>query len=188
MNTNHCWYNLDIDISNALRSDVSFERTHFDVWSFKNAEEIFNSEWISYIDQLGLSISETMVFYRPADSEDSDAHIDGYAGSYKTFAINWVIGGYNSEMSWYNLPLNENKQEYTTAKTPYISWPIEQLTKIDQYKIVNIPTLVRVDLPHSIVVNDEPRLCISFRTHRFRNNWNTIINYLKLKKLLIERE
>jgi len=188
MKEDHCWYNLNIDISNALRSDISFTRSDLRVWSFKDPREVFSDSWIDYMTRLGFPIFEIMVFYRPANCVDTEAHVDGFTGSYKSYAINWVVGGDDSEMIWYNLPEQEPPQTFTMAKTPYLSWPIKQLTEIDRCTISNTPTLVKVNLPHSIIVKDQPRICISFRAKSFRNNWNFVTKYLKVKNLLIPRE
>lgn len=193
MNNEYCWYNLNLDITGALRSDFSLDEPSWTVKRCPHATDLFNQSWLDYMTDLGLTVTNTMVFYRLPSDKIEEAHSDIYFESdgtmvYRSFAINWAIGGEDSEMEWYRQTDQPVDLELTMANTHFFSWPIEQLTKIDQVAITNVPTVVRVDLPHRIVVRDRPRIGISVRTRPFNNKWSNIVAYLRFKKILIERK
>lgn len=192
MNKQHCWYNLNIDISNAVRPDFDFGD---DRWYFKRtttSSDMFTVDWLEYMRGLGIPITATQMFQREVGSPTTHAHIDVMAVdsqkiSCRTFAINWAIGGRDSEMIWYDLPNNDSPVLYTRANTPYVEWSTTDLTEVDRCCIQSQPTVVRVDVPHSVKVKDEPRISISVRTNGIPNDWDTAVDYLLNKQILIPR-
>jgi hypothetical protein len=187
---NHCWYKLNIDISNALRSDWKFESQRNDMKQFASSD-VFNDSWLQQLKYNNLQIDSTIVHFKQRFFRDVEAHIDTSNNGKKNscFGFNWVIGGKGSKMIWYNMQENNPGITYTTpAGTPYVAWPIKSLTEIDGCEIQSEPVLIRVDVPHSIIVGDDPRLSISARTNINFMSWSEIVNYLRKKNLLIERD
>ena len=189
MNNLHCWYKLNLDFSNALRPDFSL--TSY-IKHFSNPTDIFTADWIEYMSDHGLPVTNIMTFSRPAGEQPIYAHVDGLADNstrplYRNFAFNWVIGGRDSEMIWYELPDIPIPVSYSPANTPYRALATANLKEVDRCCIENQPTLVRVNLLHAISVKDEPRISISARTNRIPNDWNIAVNYLRDKQLLVER-
>ena len=143
------------------------------------------------MESFGLPMLGIMLFYRPANYNTNIAHIDtnkyDHSKVYAS-ALNWVIGGKNSMMHWYDLPDKLPPVKMTKATSTYQSWTISELVEINQVNIDNQVTLVRVDLPHSVSVDNEPRWCFSAR---FKDcdiiTWNSIIDLMKAKNLLIDR-
>jgi hypothetical protein len=192
MNNQHCWYNLNLDVSNALRADFDITGITPGIKNYPNVADIFTIDWLEYIESLGLPISSVLIFCRLAGEEDLDAHADVHSkpqpgSEYRAFAINWVIGGQNSEMRWYKMPENTTPIRYTPANTPYITWPIKELTEVDRCCIQGQPTMVRVNVPHAISVKDEPRICISVRTNAIPDDWDRAVDRLLNKQILIPR-
>jgi hypothetical protein len=203
MNNEHCWYNLNLDVSNAIRPGFDMGDQTWTVKRIMNISDMFTADWLEYMSDLGMPITATMMFQRQVNTVQSSAHVDVMISDKQTpesllkqtpicrnFAINWVIGGRDSEMKWYNLPGIPNDGstvQFNLANTPYMNWPITELTEIDRCCIQSQPTMVRVDMPHAIEVKDEPRIAISVRTNGLPNDWQIAINYLRDKQLLIER-
>ena len=194
---NNCYYRLNIDVSNALKPDWKHQCGTFDVtgkygvWQ-PPSNLIFNQEWLDYMKSIGLPIVNAMIFYRGSYAHTVDAHIDvSTAQPFRThnFGINWCVGGKGSEMLWYELPPNaEQKVTYTRAKTPYVSWPLKELTEVERCHIGKQVTLVKTGLPHAIVMGEEPRWCFSART--FIPNdipWQEVVELMRSKNILIER-
>lgn len=194
---NNCWYELKIDTSNALRKDWAWDVSELvNNMNVKVVDHsIFNIEWLDYMESIGIPIYRAVLFYRyPSDNTRHYAHIDINKTVTGTvpWAINWVIGGENSKMVWYNFPKDyydlskDNCVERTMANTPYVSWKINDLTEIEQREIKNVSTLVRTDIPHSITMGEVPRWCISIK-RSLSYTWEELIVHLRSKNLLIER-
>lgn len=192
MNNEHCWYNLNLDITGALHSDFRLYEPSWTIKYSKMATDFFTDEWIKYVNNIGISIVSTMIFYRAANDEIGEAHSDIYFDSsgnmgYRSVAINWAIGGSDSTMEWYKQPEHSGELKHTLTKTQCLCWSTNNLVKIDQVTIgKSTPTLVRVDLPHRVVTGSEPRIGISIRP-MIQNNWKKTTQYFKFKKILIER-
>lgn len=173
---NKPWHVLNIDVSNAVREDFNFEeelaKTHAHksgqwLWSFHKSElaTIFNSEWLEYMKSLNLEVFTTLMFYRQPFFV-GEPHIDLPTN----FAINWVIGSADeSEMIWYKMPsmVDYAKESRTAPAGGYVYLPLSPdiLIETDRRIIADIPTLVRTDIPHSILMQSRPRWAVSVRVN-----------------------
>jgi hypothetical protein len=197
MTDNHCWYKLNLNVKNALRPSWKFPRHNgkYGIWHYE-AVEMFDIGWLYDTHDKGISLINAMLFFRGPGYNNNTAHMD-LAENKKNglqvwnFGINWCIGGRDSEMVWYNTPTDFNLHKdvpYTAAKTPFISWPINELTEIERHNIGNTVTLVNTGIPHTVNMNNDPRWCISVRGF-FRDNitWDEIVSEMRTNKLLIER-
>lgn len=189
---NHCWYELDLDVTDAIRHD--FELSPVGFRTFRNPRVVFTDQWIGQLAKLGLSIRRTTVFYKSVDVHSPYAHIDGdqfpdqHRPEYSSFAINWVLSGERSEMIWYDMPDNPDADiVQTPGDTPYRWWHHENLTAIDSHRITDRPVILRIDTPHRIKIEQEPRIAVSIRTNSHNNDWQAVINDLRSKNILVER-
>jgi hypothetical protein len=186
---NKCWYNLRISIEYALREDWSFPKPYSsdaNLW-INPAQNIFSETWLKSMHYRGLPISKGMIFYKPPMTIDQIAHIDlGPSGEFLHCGINWVYGGSDSQMIWYNTPDNFSvyNSKDTDANTKYASWPVTELTEIDKYTLTEEPTLVNVGVPHNIKMGVEPRWCISARIDLPLNSWEEFVEHLRSKQLI----
>jgi hypothetical protein len=189
-----CWYQLNLNINNSIKDDWMFPiptNGQHGIWRLET-HDIFKEEWINYIKTLGLDFDNVMLFYRGPGLSSTSAHIDicnMEPLEFSTCAVNWVIGGEGSEMVWYDIPPGDLEIKYTEANTPFIQWDINSLNKIDSCKIKENPTLVKVSIPHGIVVGEHGRWCISARP-LFENtmfDWDQIVSKFKSTRLLVER-
>lgn len=191
-----CWYQLNLNVENAISKDWKFPETNgfwggIGIWSFKQ-DVIFNSDWVQYMSDIALPIKSSVVFYREPNLVDDEAHVDLLGeigeGEKKTYlGFNWVFGGKGSEMIWYDLPPGEQKIQLTPAGNKFLCWKISDLVEIDRCSIQNIPTLVRIDYPHCISVGGEARWCISARTGLHDLTWDEAVEHLKTKNIIIDR-
>jgi hypothetical protein len=192
MNKDHCWYNLNIDVSTAIDSNWQWQSTgHKNNMRNYKADEMFSDWWLDKMSSINIPITGSLVHHKPKFFSSSEAHVDTYKGvGGAVFGINWVIGGRNSEMIWYEIPddIYRGADKITPANTPYVAWPISELKEIDRCVIGSQAVLVRVDRPHAIVVRDQDRLSISARTNMKFLSWNGVVNYLNKKNLLTERD
>ena len=191
-----CWYRLNLDVENAISKDWQFPKGGVEWdgvkhWSFKE-DKIFNPEWIKYMNDVALPINRSVVFYRGPNLADSAAHadlvnLDGVSGQRTYLGFNWVFGGAGSEMIWYDLPTADPVIKPTPTTNKILSWPLADLVEIDRCSIQNVPTLVRIDYPHSISVANEERWCVSARTTLYNLTWDEAVEHLKTKNIIIDR-
>jgi hypothetical protein len=189
---NNCWYSLNIDFSNALRKDWVWQIPDLNRFFVQcvNPLILFNPEWLNYMKSIEVPINYVMLLYKSSNNNSSIAHVDLKSEkplSYVHYAMNWIIEGQDSEMTWYNLPEESSNVNYNAAPNiPIQDWPISTLTEIDRANIINSFTLVRTDVPHN-VVNKNSRLALSVRSAQSQLNWQDSVDHFRSKNLLIER-
>ena len=189
--TNHCWYTVKIDMEKAFNPSFVLPFTNqkpLRMWGYKPSD-IFNPEWIEYTKLLGINFKGIILFYRKNYIEAKKAHIDIYPPSVIThFGFNWVGGGKGSKMIWYETPKEKTDIKYTDVNTPYLDWPVTELTPIEEYEIKDKLTLVKTGIPHEIYNVTNDRWCISARTDWLSNtSWEEIVDYLDKRNLLEPR-
>jgi hypothetical protein len=86
-------------------------------------------------------------------------------------------------MRWFNFSdqyvINYNNHQLTPQKSKYFEIPYQELTLTEEVTIGNIPTLVRVNLPHDIVLNGKPRWAISLRIQFKSNCWSDTVEFMR---------
>lgn len=187
---------MNIDITNAINPlykwvyNVNAPIPQFRVWTIES-QKLFNKKWTEYLNSLGLETAYTsIVFYRPPGGTDQMAHIDLDSNSTQdniipaTFAINWIVGGKDSKMIWYDLPQGHMTVTQNAPMVYDVKWPIDQLTEIDSKALQLEPTLVRVDVPHAVQAGDQCRWCISLRIYLDNMSWEEGVAYFKQKGLI----
>lgn len=200
------WHVLKIDISSALKPGLRlqqfYENSEFfgkglGIWDFGKktnyaVEDLFSESWLSKMEDMGIPVNSSLLFYRKPHLIYPEAHIDVFSDMAPAiYAINWVADpSDDSEMVWYNVPdsLGESKIIGSTD-TPYISWPLDQIEKYEFSRkcLGNIPTLVSTGTPHNIVVREKERWSISIRIRyhdgKLLNSWQEVVEFYQ--KLII---
>ena len=196
--SNKSWHVLNIDISNAIQPNFSFDNILAETpelaqhlkefqWvmqSYRQGEllKVFTKEWLNYMAHKNLEISAVLLFYRQAHC-DEPPHCDlpfNPQGELSC-SINWVLGEDTGDMIWYLPPVNSDNGQYalTTNDLKYMKFAENELTEIERRQIGNLPTLVRVDIPHKIAMRETSRLLISVRTKFKSNSWDQMLEHLK---------
>lgn len=192
---NRCWYRINIDTANALKQDLIKDRYgKFSIESFrKNQRDVFNREWLDQLEHQVGEINIVLIFSRPEHMSTKVAHVD-LTNSLKPvwFSLNWTLTGKSSYMLWHEPPENHleiKNVDNTMSNDFFLHWPVQELPVIDQYEITNQMTLVRTDIPHSIIVNSEPRISIAVRptiSADIDYSWDKAVEFYRNKNLLIE--
>jgi hypothetical protein len=189
---NNSWYDTKISppIFNLEWVFPKPNNVNNGVWRLEN-EIVFDKDWLNCIKELDISLSKyAMVFYRPANFNTNYAHIDinvDDTTKSTVLGLNWIIGGEDSEMVWYELPNDNKNLSYTVANTPYVNWKMGELKEVDRCRIHSKLTLVRVDVPHGIIMRNSPRWAFSLRLSGNKKNWDEAVSFFKSKNLLEER-
>ena len=186
------YYQLNIDISNSvnqqfdlnvlLGSSEFLQKNHWCQWFFGGEElcELFNILWLEYMKDIGLDIQHAYVFYREPWLYDNTPHVDTEKTNTLSHTINWVITPDDSKMVWFKFKNSINGE---VVKSPtgkqYTRWNRGDLIETDSHIIGNVPTLVRVDVPHTIDMQKNPRCCISIRTKEKVLSWEQTVSSLQ---------
>lgn len=195
MTIEKCWYELNIPCEEALNPNWNFpdvDGKEFGVWDFK-AHQIFNPKWIYSLAQKGLTVAEALVFYRAPGHNTDHAHLDihrSHPVKISTFGLNFIIGGQDAHMTWYQTPRINYKPTPGAAGTVYYNWPISSLNEIDRHVLAEKRlTMVRVGIPHTVIMGDQPRWCISARCATVeRMYWGQITEWMRKRDFLVERD
>jgi hypothetical protein len=212
MNYKKPWHRLNIDISNAVRKDFDFEKLYQDkmpefisapggIWCslpedvdmsdnkivMNNCfliDQLFSQEWLNYMRGINLHVQSVTIFYRKPYYIHPTAHIDlSRSGSPSIFGINWVLDPMDdSEMIWYDVPVNVSEISYSPADTPYQNYELDSVKDhvLDQCCIGHCPTLVNVGIPHNVIVKSRARWAISVRLiPGLTNSWQNTVDYFK---------
>jgi len=194
MSNNKCWYETTINFEGAFNKNWNLPEIKPGEWSTKEGiwraktHQVFSTDWLKYAKSLELSLlGTTLLFYRRPFYFAQRAHVDVQPES---CSVNYIIGGKNSQMIWYEKTNITQERDVLTsvAETPYLSWPVSELKEIERTTISNTKiTLCRVDIPHAIIVGDEERWCISMRlSGNIFYNWDDTVDFFRKKNLLIE--
>lgn len=148
---------------------------------YPDPSEVIGQDWLGYMQSRGSRITSVIVFYRAANSPSRVAHIDVNARKYvTTCAINWVIGGEGSHMSWYDPPpgLDVGSMEITIAsgKTHHLGFDASTLREISRCEIKDSPVLVRTNIPHQVSVSSHDRWSISMRFGGRYQTWESAVD------------
>jgi hypothetical protein len=115
-----------------------------------------------------LEIRLCEVLYKPPNAF-SKIHIDGNDPSKNDLTkINWVIGGEDSKMVWYDIkdsyyakPLSDSLVKTSTSYAAYaIVYIPEDVNEVYSENIRG-PSLVQVGIPHNVITNSQARWCMS---------------------------
>lgn len=160
---NFYFLNLDIPL---FKDGITLDNIPKTFITIIDKEKYLNEKIFNFFDSLDLEIFFVETFFK-TPNKSGGIHIDASGGDYTK--INWVFGGGDSKMGWYE-PIDKKFKPIfkTPAGTPYISYTRNQVTEIENTVIKN-PTLVQVGIPHNVFDVTEDRFCVSIL---FKNKIN----------------
>jgi hypothetical protein len=187
------WHVLDIDISNAVRKNFDFQNLYSKseyngkpagIWNFMHntVDQLLSQQWIDYMHSIGLPVKSAMVFFREPYYIHSGAHVDVFwNGEIAIGAINWILDPMDdSEMIWYDVPLDSGQSLLTPAQTKYLHWDLDSVENhvLDRRCIAAQPTLVNVGIAHNIIVKSRSRWAISVRLESgVVDSWQEMVDF-----------
>jgi hypothetical protein len=136
---NYC-VDLNLNISLLKKDFVLPKHRHT-----KHSIDILNAEVIDFFEQRNLFISLIEIFYSPPFFE-SKIHADGILGDYTK--INFIYGGMNGVMSWYNSDRIEKSTSINSIGTAHTLFDKNEVDLIFQKNIKQ--SLIQVGIPHSV--------------------------------------
>ena len=183
----HCYYRTILDPTNMYDKNWKYVPTK--IFDLQLNIVPITDYFIKYLESFGLLFDSTLFFYSKI-ALNCTAHIDMYTtGGLANPGLNYIIGGKNSLMTWYNTPTYTEKPSLSSAGVIYQEFLVKDLELIDSYELKqNELTLVRVDIPHSVRIGQEPRMCISIRFKPKKHiPWNSHVEMFSAKGLIIPR-
>jgi hypothetical protein len=185
----NCYYELNVDVTNAIRKDFDLNELlvgnvqQIRLWDYigDKKTELFTDAWLGYMDSIGVPIAGALIFWRQANYQHPTAHIDVAPNNYSglSAAINWCVGEDKGQMVWYEIPEKTGNTNQTPVDSNYQEWQTSQLVELQRKVIGNKPSLVRVDLPHNIIMGDVPRFLITARTMEVFQSWDDVKTYFR---------
>jgi hypothetical protein len=153
-----------LNFCHKLNSDL-YPIKNFDISIVKHPHtqidlKYLNPEFADWLLTFNLYISFMELYYKEVLTNKLQIHIDNEPGDYAK--INYILGGKNSTMNWYELKKNINvdNQLIKTAGNTICTTVFDfQVNKIHEEGIFGL-NLVQVGVPHDIYNPEEPRYCI----------------------------
>lgn len=140
-----------------FKDDFNFDKLKIASHS-KIEDQDLNPELVEFLDKLGFEIRLAECFYRKPYT-GSRTHRD-VKGSKSATKLNWVYGGRNSLMNWYEPISDIERTAVTDIGITYVYYLKEDIRLLHRQKI-GFPSLLEVALPHDITMGDEERTCVS---------------------------
>lgn len=156
--------NLDIDIP-VLSSGVDLEKFQQQQHTQVAITDI-NPTLISWFKQYNINIAHPESFYQPVRLSTFIHSDSAYIGDTHCqgdyVKLNWVFGGKNSRMNWFDISPDTKHTMHKKSKilTDFRSYQEHEL-KLAHTQAIGNPSIVQVGVPHNIYNPTEPRLCIS---------------------------
>lgn len=139
-----------------------------------------NTKIIDFFKNKNLQITLAESFYRmPEDIAVPNIHKDA-PGLTDATKINWVYGGGDSVMNWYQ-PKVDNIQTNTSAIGITYEYYKRDDVELIHSQRVGFPSIVQVGLPHDISNITSDRLCISVFVKEISTT--SFITFEKAKKI-----
>lgn len=191
------WHVLNIDTSWSINNNFDFDKLQSTsdqsdqpvaMWYFKDSamQKVLDAEWINYMASINLSIDYCLIFYRQPFYLCPTAHIDLHYNTQtpNVYGLNWVFSpDDDSYMTWYNAPIETGILGETPAKTKYVYWNMDEIKnkEISRRTLGNHLTLVRTDIAHNVLVNQQTRWSMSLRfigeVEKNLHTWQDAVDY-----------
>jgi len=188
------WHRLNIDVANAISESghatiaqwikqlpAHIPGGYWRIYHDEGVPEFFNQTFLKDMEDRGLPVAMSVSFYRRSGYCHPTAHIDGSMTKKPIYGLNWVYTpNDDSDMVWYESPDYNVPTTTTEYGTAQVDIDTTNLAEVGRVCVGNQLTLVRVDIPHNIIVRQNPRFVVSLRC-RFDDfeSWDQAVEYFK---------
>jgi hypothetical protein len=148
--------NLDIPL---LKPEINL----YNITEYHNkftVTEYINSELVKFFKQRDLVLLPYIEIFHSIPHYTGPIHIDVGHGDFTK--LNYVYGGKDSTMNWYEPLITNNNSQYTLENREYIHYNDNQVKHVHSQVVgINKPSIVQVGVPHNSTNYDEDRYCVS---------------------------
>lgn len=167
-----------------LNFNIDLFQPEFDLFSLSKVRfqtigiNAINPVLINFLSSNNIEIRAVEVFYSEPDF-GGGIHSDGTGDEGTDVTkLNYIFGGKNSLMHWYELIPDGRKVILNTEKnTAYIGYYNEDTIRIHSAQ-VGFPSIVQVAVPHNVRNFEEPRYCVSIVIQDITTKKRLPFNYL----------
>lgn len=181
---------LKIKTTDVLRKDWinpfnGDEGNLIKLFSGDYASTVLTDVFLQKFDMIG-PINGVIVFHKDNFDPELGAHVDCYKSSDDSepllalAGVNLVLdqGVNTSAMQWFKLKddtsTTANPIKLTNINSLYVEWSPKELDLVEEYSILEYPTLVRTNVPHTVRTGDGRRTCISLRFDSPCTTWEEL--------------
>jgi YHS domain-containing protein len=165
--------NLPVKIIKDLSEYKSEKRTHV-----RGPKNIMGDEVDKILASVGLKIQWVEIFYLNKGA-DHTIHCDGHELDNKA-KFNYVIGGKDSIMSWYD-PIDKNKiqKKISKANTIYLGINLEDAREVYSTTMDEGFYIINAGQFHNVWNKDEGRYCLSGSLVEIDTGYRPLFNELQ---------
>lgn len=189
------WQIIDVDTRDALnpnfdaekfRAESEFADRPAGIWSVRGDQmlDFINADWLALLETRGIPVGSFLMFYRQPFLVYPEAHVDLFWHNSEPhiFALNWIFSpNDDSYMTWYDVANETGTISITSAETKYSYWKMEDVAhkEFARHTIGDKLTMVRTGIAHNIIVNEQPRWCMSlrFKSNQSIHDWQSAVDH-----------
>jgi hypothetical protein len=149
-------FDIDLDIP-VLKPDINLASIK-DYHNKFTVTEFVNSELVKFFKQRNLVLLPYIEIFSSVPNYVAPIHVDVGHGDFAK--MNWVFGGKDSTMNWYEPITLDRPIETTLGNREYIYYAENEVKHLHS-QTLGRPSVVQVGLPHNSTNYSEHRYCVS---------------------------
>jgi hypothetical protein len=152
------YFDIDLDIP-VLKPDINLASIK-DYHNKFTVLEFVNPEIVKFFKQRNLILLPHIEIFSSEPNYTGPIHVDVGHGDFAK--MNWVFGGKDSTMNWYEPIVFDKPTEITLDNREYIYYDTTEVKHMHSQIIgIDRPSVVQVGLPHNSTNYSEHRYCVS---------------------------
>ena len=156
-------FDIDLDIP-VLKPDINLASIK-DYHNKFTVTEYVNIELVKFFKQRNLVLLPYIEIFSSEPNYVGPIHVDVGHGDFAK--LNYVFGGKDSKMNWYEPITLDKPVETTLGNREYIYYADHEVKHLHSQTIgINRPSVVQVGVPHNSTNYSEHRYCVSLVFHK----------------------
>jgi hypothetical protein len=152
------YFDIDLDIP-VLNPDINLASIK-DYHNKFTVLEYVNPELVKFFKQRNLVLLPYIEIFSSELNYIGPIHVDVGHGDFAK--MNWVFGGKDSTMNWYEPIVSDKPVETTLGNRDYIHYDTAEVKHMHSQTIgIDRPSVVQVGVPHNSTNYSEHRYCVS---------------------------
>jgi hypothetical protein len=150
---------IDLNLPCKVLQDSFNPKHYFESHQTVPVNVCLHQTLLDFLKLYNIYVTSVELFYRRPNPNYGIVHVDN-EGYTDRLNINWIVGGDDSVMSWFN-PINNNPGYVTvgdTGSTPR-RWDFKDVELIHSAEIKQ-PSLIQSAVPHAILNTKKQRWCV----------------------------
>lgn len=154
----HYYFDIDLDIP-VLKPNINLSNIK-DYHNKFTVIEYVNPEIVKFFKQRNLVLLPYIEIFNSKPNYVGPIHVDVGHGDFAK--MNWVFGGKDSTMNWYEPTVSDKPVATTLGNRDYIYYDTTEVNhKLSHTIGIDRPSVVQVGVPHNSTNYSEHRYCVS---------------------------